>query len=82
MLFMVDSCMGDKKNTQDINCGGLRKDTKFYSWFTVVCVFLLSPIQLSTMNKTQYLSSDPHNLYLGRQKKYTRYKLWGSEERY
>ena len=24
---MVDSCMGDKRNTQDINCGGLRKDT-------------------------------------------------------
>ena len=36
MLFMVDSCLGDKRNTQDINCGGLRKDTKFYSWFTVV----------------------------------------------
>ena len=32
MLFMVDSCMGDKRNTQDINCGGLRKDTEFYSW--------------------------------------------------
>ena len=31
MLFMVDSCMGDKRNTQDINCGGLRKDTEFYS---------------------------------------------------
>ena len=27
MLFMVDSCMGDQRNTQDINCGGLRKDT-------------------------------------------------------
>ena len=26
---MVDSCMGDKRNTQDINCGGLRKDTDF-----------------------------------------------------
>ena len=37
MLFMVDSCMGDKRNTQDINCGGLRKDTEFYSWLTVVC---------------------------------------------
>ena len=36
VLFMVDSCMGDKRNTQDINCGGLRKDTKFYSWLTVV----------------------------------------------
>ena len=34
--FMVDSCMGDKRNTQDINCGGLRKDTEFYSWLTVV----------------------------------------------
>ena len=33
---MVDSCMGDKRNTQDINCGGLRKDTTFYSWLTVV----------------------------------------------
>ena len=32
---MVDSCMGDKRNTQDINCGGLRKDTEFYSWLTV-----------------------------------------------
>ena len=30
---MVDSCMGDKRNTQDINCGGLRKDI---SWLTVV----------------------------------------------
>ena len=30
---MVDSCMGDKRNTQDINCGGL---TEFYSWLTVV----------------------------------------------
>ena len=29
---MVDSCMGDKRNTQDINCGGLRKDTTCYSW--------------------------------------------------
>ena len=36
MLFMVDSCMGDKRNTQDINCGGLRKDTTCYSWLTVV----------------------------------------------
>ena len=36
VLFMVDSCMGDKRNTQDINCGGLRKDTTFYSWLTVV----------------------------------------------
>ena len=38
---MVDSCMGDKRNTQDImvdSCGGykLRKDTEFYSWLTVV----------------------------------------------
>ena len=33
---MVDSCMGDKRNTQDINCGGLRKNTTFYSWLTVV----------------------------------------------
>ena len=33
---MVDSCMGDKRNTQDIICGGLRKDTTFYSWLTVV----------------------------------------------
>ena len=33
---MVDSCMGDKRITQDINCGGLRKDTEFYSWLTVV----------------------------------------------
>ena len=31
---MVDSCMGDKR--KDINCGGLRKDTEFYSWLTVV----------------------------------------------
>ena len=31
VLFIVDSCMGDKRNTQDINCGGLRKDTEFYS---------------------------------------------------
>ena len=54
MLFMVDSCMGDKINTQDINCGGLRKDTEFYSWLTVVW----------------------------ETKKYTRYKLWGPEERY
>ena len=30
MLFMVDSCMGDKRNTQDINC--VMKDTTFYSW--------------------------------------------------
>ena len=36
VLFMVDSCMGDKINTQDINCGGLRKDTEFYSWLKVV----------------------------------------------
>ena len=36
VLFMVDSCMGDKGNTQDINCGGLRKNTTFYSWLTVV----------------------------------------------
>ena len=36
MLFMVDSCMGDKRNTQDINCGGLMKDTEFYSWLIVV----------------------------------------------
>ena len=36
MLFMVDSCMGDKRNTQDINCGGLRKDTEFYSCLIVV----------------------------------------------
>ena len=35
MLFMVDSCMGDKRNTQDINYGG-EKDTTFYSWLTVV----------------------------------------------
>ena len=35
MLFMVDSCMGDKRNTQDINCGG-EKHTTFYSWLTVV----------------------------------------------
>ena len=35
MLFMVDSCMGDKRNTQDINCGG-EKDSTFYSWLTVV----------------------------------------------
>ena len=41
---MVDSCMGDKRNTQDINCG----ESQLYR----------------------------------RQKKYTRYKLWGSEERY
>ena len=33
---MVDSCMGDKRNTQDINCGGLRKDTEFYSCLIVV----------------------------------------------
>ena len=26
---MVDSCMGDKRNTQDINCGGLRKILSF-----------------------------------------------------
>ena len=51
---MVDSCMGDKRNTQDINCGGLRKDTEFYSWLTVD----------------------------GRQKKYTRYKLWWRERYY
>ena len=35
VLFMVDSCLGDKRNTQDINCGG-EKDTTFYSWLTVV----------------------------------------------
>ena len=35
MLFMVDSCMGDKRNTQDVNYGG-EKDTTFYSWLTVV----------------------------------------------
>ena len=29
---MVDSCMGDKRNTQDINCGGLRK---YYVLFMV-----------------------------------------------
>ena len=34
---MVDSCMGDKRNTQDINCGWSgEKDTEFYSWLTVV----------------------------------------------
>ena len=33
---MVDSCMGDKRNTQDINCGG-EKDTTCYSWLTGVC---------------------------------------------
>ena len=33
---MVDSCMGDKRNTQDIICGGLRKNTTCYSWLTVV----------------------------------------------
>ena len=32
---MVDSCMGDKRNTQDINCGG-DKDTTCYSLLTVV----------------------------------------------
>ena len=26
---MVDSCMGDKRNTQDIICGGLRKILRF-----------------------------------------------------
>ena len=36
VLFMVDSCMGDKRNTQDIICGGLRKNTTCYSWLTVV----------------------------------------------
>ena len=52
MLFMVDSCMGDKRNTQDIIyswltvvCGDKRekdincggeKDTTCYSWLTVV----------------------------------------------
>ena len=36
MLFMVDSCMGDKRNTRDIICGGLRKNTTFYSWLKVV----------------------------------------------
>ena len=51
---MVDSCMGEKRNTQDIICGGLWKDTTCYSWLTVVWVT----------------------------KKYTTYKLWGSEERY
>ena len=35
VLFMVDSCMGDKRNTQDINCGG-EKDTTCYSLLTVV----------------------------------------------
>ena len=34
MLFMVDSCMGDKRNIQDINYGG-EKDTTFYSWLVV-----------------------------------------------
>ena len=33
---MVDSCMGDKRNTQDIICGGLSKNTMCYSWLTVV----------------------------------------------
>ena len=33
MLFMVDSCMGDKRNTQDINCGGLRE--RYYVLFMV-----------------------------------------------
>ena len=36
MLFMVDSCMGDKRNTRDIICGG-EKDTTCYSWLTGVC---------------------------------------------
>ena len=46
VLFMVDSCGGgrqkkytsciDKRNTQDIICGGLRKNTTCYSWLTVV----------------------------------------------
>ena len=35
---MVDSCMGEKRNTQDIICGGLWKDTTCYSWLTVVWV--------------------------------------------
>ena len=38
MLFMVDSCMGDKRNTQDINCGG-EKDTTCYSWLTDMYVW-------------------------------------------
>ena len=33
---MVDSCMGDKRNTQHIICGGLTKNTTCYSWLTVV----------------------------------------------
>ena len=34
MLFMVDSCMGDKRNTQDINYGGEKHTC--YSLLTVV----------------------------------------------
>ena len=34
---MVDSCMGDKRNTQHIICGGLRKNTTFY-WLTCLTV--------------------------------------------
>ena len=34
---MVDSCMGDKRNTQDINCGG-EKDTTCYSLLTEKCM--------------------------------------------
>ena len=33
---MVDSCMGDKRNTQHIICGGLNKNTTCYSCLTVV----------------------------------------------
>ena len=33
---MVDSCMGDIRNTQHIICGGLKKNTTSYSWLTVV----------------------------------------------
>ena len=33
---MVDSCMGDIRNTQHIICGGLKKNTTCYSWLTVV----------------------------------------------
>ena len=29
---MVDSCMGDKRNTQDINCGG---EERYYVLFMV-----------------------------------------------
>ena len=63
---MVDSCMGDKRNTQDIICGR-EKDTTFYSWLTEESLWRVLFMVDSCMGDT---------------KKYTTYNLWWTEERY